>query len=121
MWEFCSFIIHISCTYHLDCAVKSQLSLFFFSLNCCVKMSRGVAGKNGQKNNRQGTGGLCVSADCTALPLCNMTFKFIPCLSLQIRSSIQQVLEGLCYLHQKNIAQLDIKVTVHPTSGIDLI
>ena len=43
-----------------------------------MKMSRGAAGKNGQKNNSQGAGGLCASADCTALSLCNVTVKFTP-------------------------------------------
>lgn len=34
------------------------------------------------------------------------TLLFFP----QIRCSIQQVLEGLWYLHKKNIAHLDVKV-----------
>lgn len=79
-------------------------------------MSRGVAGKNDQKNNRQGTGGLCAPTDCTAVPLCNRLLSSFPYVS-QIRCSVQQVLEGLRYLHQKSIAHLDVKVTVYPTSG----
>lgn len=43
--------------------------------------------------------------------------SLFPFVSRQIRSSVQQVLEGLRYLHQKNIAHLDLKVSVHLTSG----
>lgn len=46
-----------------------------------------------------------------------MIVDFIPpVFSLQIRWSVQQLLEGLRYLHQKNIAHLDVKVFVHPSS-----
>lgn len=72
VWESCSFIIYFSCTYLLD------FFLFFLSLNCCVKMSRGAAGKNGQKNNSEGAGGWCASADRTAPPLRNFFLSSAP-------------------------------------------
>lgn len=63
-------LIYNSFLMHLPVGLCNQVAaaaLFFFFLNSCTKMSRGVAGKNGQENNSHGTAGLCVSADCTAL------------------------------------------------------